>query len=192
MRLTMKTKKHLLNILLAQVLIVVLYFSVSSVDYITFARDWTGRISVFLLVLSLAFTPAAHYFKRAKFLRPYRRNIGVWGFVFAAVHVGIWVALEYAFDWSGMLNEIQGNTFIIVGLVSFVLMIPLAITSTNGWIRKLKVKKWTVLHTMTYIITPLAIVHHFMAQKTDVTEPIVYGLITLILFYWRFKNVENP
>jgi sulfoxide reductase heme-binding subunit YedZ len=102
----------------------------------------------------------------------------------------VWIVLEFAYDWALMWDEITGNLFILLGVLAFVLLLPLAITSNRWGLRRLGYRPWQSLHTATYIAVPAVIAHHFMAQKSDVVEPILMGLVLVLLLVWRYRHAH--
>tara|TARA_B110000914_G_C15449044_1_gene439946 strand:- start:97 stop:459 length:363 start_codon:yes stop_codon:yes gene_type:complete len=119
-----------------------------------------------------------------------RRNIGVWGFIYAAAHLVIWIVLEFYFDWALMFDEIKGNLFILLGILAFFLLLPLALTSNNRAVKYLSFRKWQLLHSLTYVAISGVIAHHFMAQKTAESEPLLMGLVLILVFIWRYRHAH--
>lgn len=184
------TRKHLLNIGLCLVLIWGIYDAQIGPDLVSNLRDFTGRYGAYLLLISLLFTPFSQRFTWVKRNLWMRRNIGVWGFIYAAAHLLIWITLEFYFDWALMFDEIAGNLFILLGILAFVLLTPLALTSNNRAVKYLSFRKWQLLHSVTYVAIPAVIVHHFMAQKTDVSEPLLMGLVLILVLIWRYRHAR--
>lgn len=188
--LPLTTRKHLVNIALCLFLIWNMYEAVMGPDVVSELRDFTGRYGAYLLLITLLFTPLSQRFKWVKRNLSFRRNIGVWGFVFAALHLIVWIVLEFAFDWALMLDEISGNLFILLGILAYLLLVPLALTSNHKMLRRMGYKRWQSLHTLTYVAVPAVIAHHFMAQKSDALEPILMGCVLLIILTWRYRNAH--
>jgi sulfoxide reductase heme-binding subunit YedZ len=159
-------------------------------DLVSDLRDFTGRYGAYLLLISLLFTPLSQRWSWVKRHLAMRRNIGVWGFIYAALHVLIWIMLEFYYDWQLMLDEIAGNLFILLGILAFLLLLPLALTSTHKAIKYLGYRKWQLLHTLTYVAIPAVIAHHFMAQKTATLEPLLMGLVLFLVLVWRYRHVR--
>jgi sulfoxide reductase heme-binding subunit YedZ len=166
------------------------YEALTGPDLVSDLRDFTGRYGAYLLLISLLFTPLSQRWNWVKRHVAMRRNIGVWGFIYAALHVLIWITLEFYYDWQLMLDEIAGNLFILLGILAFLLLLPLALTSTHKAIKYLGYRKWQLLHTFTYVAIPAVIAHHFMAQKTATLEPLLMGLVLFLVLVWRYRHAR--
>ena len=188
--LPMAARKHLLNLALCVALMWGIYEALTGPDLVSDLRDFTGRYGAYLLLISLLFTPLSQRWNWVKRHLAMRRNIGVWGFIYAALHVLIWITLEFYYDWQLMLDEIAGNLFILLGILAFLLLLPLALTSTHKAIKYLGYRKWQLLHTFTYVAIPAVIVHHFMAQKTATLEPLLMGLVLFLVLVWRYRHAR--
>jgi len=116
--------------------------------------------------------------------------LGLFAFFYATMHFITYIWLDQFFDWQEILIDIPKRPFITIGFVSFVLLIPLAVTSTNAMQRRLK-KKWKVLHRLVYIIPVLVIVHFIWSLKADYTEPFIYAVIFFILMVMRSAHAEK-
>jgi len=184
------TRKHLLNLGLCLALIWGMYEAITGPDLVSDLRDFTGRYGAYLLLISLLFTPLSQRWKWVKRHLAMRRNFGVWGFIYAAVHLLIWITLEFYYDWQLMLDEIAGNLFILLGIFAFVLLFPLALSSSHRAIKYLGHRQWQMLHTATYVAIPAVIAHHFMAQKTATLEPLLMGLVLVLVLAWRYRNAR--
>jgi len=187
---SLSTRKHLINIMLGLGLIWGSYDAVMGPDLVSELRDFTGRYGAYLLLISLLFTPLSQRWNWVKRNLSMRRNIGVWGFIYAAVHLLIWITLEFYYDWQLMLDEIAGNLFILLGILAFILLLPLAITSNHRALKYFGYRKWQMLHTFTYIAIPAVIAHHFMAQKSDILEPLLMGLVLVLVLFWRYRHAR--
>ena len=186
----MATRKHLLNIGLCLALIWGIYDAIVGPDLVSDLRDFTGRYGAYLLLISLLFTPLSQRWNWVKRNVSMRRNVGVWGFIYATVHVLIWITLEFYYDWALMLDEISGNLFILLGILAFILLTPLAVTSNHRALKRLGYRKWQMLHTFTYIAVPAVIAHHFMAQKSDTLEPLLMGFVLVLVLVWRYRHAR--
>jgi sulfoxide reductase heme-binding subunit YedZ len=149
----------------------------------------TGDTAVILLVLSLAITPLISLTKFHA-LAPSRRPLGVYAFAYAFVHVLIFVAVDYGLNWGLVLKTIIEKQFTIVGALTILMMIPLAITSTKGWQKRLG-KKWKTLHKLAYVIGPMAILHYVWALKADISLPLIFGAIIVILLILRLPYIKK-
>ncbi|HIG36427.1 MAG TPA: sulfoxide reductase heme-binding subunit YedZ [Oceanospirillaceae bacterium] len=188
--LPLSSRKHLLNIALCLALMWGIYDALMGPDLVSDLRSFTGRYGAYLLLVSLLFTPLSQRWLWVKRHLALRRNIGVWGFIYASVHVIVWIALEFAFDWQLMVDEIGGNLFILLGILAFVLLVPLAATSNRWGLKKLGYRSWQSLHSLTYIAIAAVMAHFFMAQKSDVLEPLLLGCVLVAVLLWRYRHAH--
>lgn len=156
----------------------------------------TGRHAITLLVLSLACTPLNTLFRWPELLKR-RRTLGLYAFLYASIHVLIFVDLDYGLAWSLIIQTIFEKPYIIVGVISFLLLIPLAFTSFDIWKIRLQ-KNWKRLHRMVYLIAPLVVLHFgwskkgdFFALQGEIVRPLIYGLIVLVLLIFRIPPVRR-
>jgi len=154
------------------------------IEYITHATgDWTLRF----LLITLAVTPIRKILNQPELIR-FRRLFGLFAFFYACLHLMIWVSLDKFFDPGEMWADIVKRRFITAGMTGLALMVPLAVTSTTGWIRRLGGKKWHRLHQLVYISAIAGVVHYYWLVKSDVRLPVLYGAILLLLLAWRIIN----
>jgi sulfoxide reductase heme-binding subunit YedZ len=111
--------------------------------------------------------------------------LGLFAFFYVCLHFATWIGLDKFFDWSEMWKDVQKRRFITVGFAGFILLIPLAITSTAGWIRRLGGKRWALLHRAVYLTAILGVIHYYWLVKSDVTKPLQYAWMVGILLAWR-------
>ena len=152
---------------------------VEPLQYITRATgDWT----LYFLCLTLAVTPLRRLSKW-NWVVKLRRMLGLYAFFYALLHFTTFLWFDHFFDVQEMLKDVVKRPFITVGFIAFVLLIPLAATSTNGMVRRLGGKRWQLLHKAIYVIAPLGILHFWWmkAAKHDFSQPILFGLIVLAL-----------
>lgn len=160
------------------------------------SEHFTGKWALRFLLLSLAITPAVKVL-RIGWLVTYRRLFGLFAFTYALVHLCIYFGLDIELDWSNLVEDVLDRIYITLGMLALLLMVPLAITSTKGWIRRLGNQRWRALHRLVYVIVVLGLIHFFMAVKQDIREPLVFAAIaTLLLGYrlvtaWRQRNQSN-
>jgi methionine sulfoxide reductase heme-binding subunit len=146
----------------------------------------TGLWTLRFLAITLAVTPVREI-TGLGVLGRYRRMFGLFTFFYACLHVGTWVGIDWFFDWSAMGEEIVKHKYIFVGMFTFALLIPLAVTSTKGWIRRLGGKRWNRLHRLVYLAAVGGTVHYLWAVKKDTLFPLFYlALFTLLLGYRAF------
>ncbi len=157
-------------------------------EYITRSiGDWTLR----LLLATLAITPLRKMTGWNWLLR-LRRMLGLYTFFYALLHLSAYVSFDHVFDVAEILKDIVKRPFITVGFTCLVLMIPLAVTSTNAMVRRLGAKRWQLLHRLVYLIAPLAVLHFWWMVKRDLTEPIIYALLlTGLLGYRLYSRVRG-
>jgi sulfoxide reductase heme-binding subunit YedZ len=156
----------------------------------------TGRHAITLLVLSLLCTPLNTLFGWKEPLKR-RRALGLYAFMYATVHILIFLELDYGLAWSLIIQNIVEKPYIIFGLITFLMLIPLAVTSFDIWKVRLK-KNWKRLHQTIYLIAPLAVLHFALSKKGDIfrlqgeiVRPLIYGLVILILLILRIPNVRK-
>ena len=143
----------------------------------------TGLWTMRFLAITLAVTPLRQTFNLGP-LAKYRRMFGLFTFFYACLHVTTWVAVDWFFDWRAMVEEIVKHKYILVGMATFLTLLPLAITSTKGWIRRLGGARWNRLHRLVYVAAIGGTVHYLWAVKKDTFFPLVYfALFTLLLGY---------
>jgi methionine sulfoxide reductase heme-binding subunit len=151
------------------------------IEFITHTTgDWTLRF----LIITLAVTPLRKIPGLGPLIR-FRRMFGLFAFFYAFLHFSTWIGLDKFFDWHEMLKDVQKRRFITVGFTGFVLMIPLAITSTAGWIRRLGGRRWQILHRAIYLSAVAGVIHYYWLVKSDVRKPLEYAFIVAVLLVWR-------
>jgi methionine sulfoxide reductase heme-binding subunit len=143
----------------------------------------TGRWALKFLLLSLAITPVRRL-TGWNILIQYRRLLGLYAFFYASLHLVTYWAFDLGFAFGPMLGDIVKRPFITVGFASFLLMVPLALTSTKGWIRRLG-KKWALLHRLVYGAAIFAVVHFAWKVKVFTGDPVSYAAILTILLGFR-------
>ncbi len=149
----------------------------------------TGMYSLILLVLSLACSPAAN-FTGLKAVSSLRRPLGLYGFFYACLHLFNFIGLDYRFDFSLLREDVFGKVHIWVGLAALLLLLPAALTSTRGWMRRLG-KNWERLHWLVYPAALLSVLHFLLLVKADIREPVLYGVIVGLLLLLRLKWIKN-
>ncbi|WP_420009717.1 protein-methionine-sulfoxide reductase heme-binding subunit MsrQ [Xanthomonas sacchari] len=143
----------------------------------------TGLWALRLLLLTLAITPLRQLTGQSVLLR-FRRMLGLYAFVYATVHLAAYLGLDLRGYWTQIFEEIVKRPYITVGFLAWLLLVPLAITSTQGWMRRLK-RNWGKLHKAIYAIGVLAVLHFWWLVKSDIREPLLYGAILAVLLGWR-------
>ena len=151
------------------------------IEFITHATgDWTLRF----LIITLCITPFRKILRLPELIR-FRRMLGLFAFFYACLHFTTYIWLDKFFDLSEMWKDIAKRKYITVGFTAFLLLIPLAITSTAGWIRRLGGKRWQLLHRLIYFSAALGVIHYYWLVKSAVIRPLTYGAIVAVLLLWR-------
>jgi sulfoxide reductase heme-binding subunit YedZ len=154
------------------------------VEFIQHATgDWTLRF----LVITLCITPFRKLLKLPELIR-FRRMFGLFAFFYVCLHFLTYIGLDQVFDLSAMWKDIAKRPFITVGFTAFVLLIPLALTSTAGWIRRLGGRRWQMLHRAIYVSAVCGVIHYYWLVKSAVIRPLTYGAIVGLLLAWRFGD----
>ena len=142
--------------------------------------DWTLRF----LLITLSVTPFRKLTGQLWLVR-YRRMFGLFAFFYATLHFLTYIWLDKFFDLHEMLVDIAKRKFITVGFTAFLLLIPLAITSTSGWIRRLGGKRWNLLHRLIYVSALAGVIHYWWLVKADIRKPEQYATILTVLLGYR-------
>ena len=139
----------------------------------------TGMSALVLLLVTLAVTPLRRLTGWNPLVR-LRRPLGLFAFFYAALHVSVWAVLDLGLELRWVAEDIVQRPYITVGMTAFVLLLPLALTSTRGWIRRLG-RNWSRLHTLVYVSTALGIVHFYWLVKSDVRLPLLLATVYAVL-----------
>jgi len=148
-----------------------------------FTGDWTLR----LLLVTLAVTPLRRLLNLPDLIR-FRRMLGLFAFTYVCLHFLTYIGPDQAFDLGGMWKDVAKRPFITVGFLGFVLLIPLALTSTKGWIRRLGGRRWQALHRLIYVSALCGVVHYYWLVKSDHRLPLMYGAILSVLLLYRLAG----
>ncbi len=155
----------------------------------------TGRLAILWVMLSLSCTPLASIFGWKELIKR-RRTVGLYAFMMAAIHVTIFLGLDFGLNWKLIWQEIVEKRFIFVGAISFIGLSLLAATSFTYWQKTLK-KNWKRLHKIIYLIGPLVVIHYAWAKKGDlfslqgdIVKPLIYAVVVTILLILRIKPVK--
>jgi methionine sulfoxide reductase heme-binding subunit len=151
----------------------------------------TGRWTLRLLLVTLAITPIRRVTGWNRLIA-IRRMLGLFAFFYATLHFTIYLAIDQFFDWETIVEDVTKRPFITAGFAAFVLLIPLAATSTKGWIRRLG-RRWQQLHRLIYVSAILAVIHFIWKVKSDLRDPLFYATILAILLvaragYWMSRR----
>ncbi|MGJ7904216.1 protein-methionine-sulfoxide reductase heme-binding subunit MsrQ [Lysobacter sp. 1R34A] len=142
-----------------------------------------GLWALRLLMIALAVTPLRQLSGQAVLLR-FRRMLGLYAFFYASLHLTAYLALDLKGYWTQIFEEIAKRPYITVGFLAWLLLIPLAVTSTQGMMRRLG-RRWGQLHRLVYPIAVLAVLHFWWLVKSDIREPLLYAAILTLLLGWR-------
>jgi len=156
-----------------------------------FATRTTGVLALIFLLLSLCVTPLRKIIGQPWMVK-LRRMLGLYGFFYATLHLLTYVWFDKFFDFPAIGQDILKRPFITMGMGAFVLLMPLAVTSTQGWIKRLGGKRWNRIHTATYAAAAAAVIHYYMLVKADTREPIMFGLVLVLLLAYRVANKYLP
>lgn len=150
----------------------------------------TGKDALLLLVLSLAITPL-HTLTGWARLVPLRKWFGLYAFFYVCLHFLIFLGLDYVFNLQLIYQAIFEKPYALVGFVAFLLLLPLAITSTKGWMKRLG-KNWKRLHRLVYAAMVLGLLHYSWVQKADIREPLIWSGVVVVLYALRLPPVRRP
>ena len=158
---------------------------------IEFITRSTGTWTLVFLLITLSVTPLRHLTGRNQLIR-YRRLLGLFAFFYACLHFTTYIWLDQFFEWPAIVKDVIKRPFITVGFASFILLIPLAATSTHAMQRRLK-RRWQQLHRVVYLIAIGGVVHYWWLVKKDVTQPLLYAVALAVLLgfrlvYWRINH----
>jgi sulfoxide reductase heme-binding subunit YedZ len=142
--------------------------------------DWTLRF----LLITLAITPLRKLLNIPSLIK-FRRMLGLFAFFYATLHFLTYIWLDKFFNLHEILADVAKRKFITIGFTAFVLLIPLAITSTAGWIRRLGGKRWQALHRLIYFAAIAGVIHYLWLVKADIRRPVQYGIVLAILLLYR-------
>jgi sulfoxide reductase heme-binding subunit YedZ len=145
--------------------------------------DWTLRF----LIFTLCITPLRKILNLSELIR-FRRMLGLFAFFYVCLHFLTYIGPDQSFNLSSVWKDVFKRRYITVGFTGFVLLIPLAITSTAGWIRRLGGKRWQQLHRLVYVAAVCGVIHYYWLVKSAVIKPLTYGAIVVVLLLWRVGN----
>ena len=148
------------------------------------AEHFTGRWVLRFLMFTLAVTPVRQTLGW-NWLQKYRRMLGLFAFFYAALHLSIYFLLDLELVWGDLWADIVKRPYITIGMLAFLLLVPLAVTSTARMVKRLGGKRWAALHRTIYVIVVLGTIHFWMAVKRDITLPLVFALIFAVLLGYR-------
>ena len=154
--------------------------SANPIEFIThFTGDWT----LIFLLASLSVTPLRQISGWNELIK-YRRMLGLFAFFYAVLHFATYMVLDHFFDFQAIVKDVMKRPYVTAGFTGFVLMIPLAITSTAGMIRRLG-KRWQQLHRFVYVVGIAGVIHFYWLVKADIRRPVQYGAVLALLLGYR-------
>jgi len=158
-----------------------LALTANPIEYVThYTGDWTLRF----LLITLAITPLRMLLNRPAITR-FRRMLGLYAFFYGCLHMLTWLWWDRQFEISGMIEDVLKRLYITVGMTGFLAMVPLAITSTAGWVRRMGYKRWQKLHRLVYVSAVAGVLHYLWLVKSDKRLPLLYGSILAALLAVR-------
>jgi sulfoxide reductase heme-binding subunit YedZ len=151
---------------------------------VNFAILTTGLMALIFLMLTLAVTPLRKI-TGLNWLISFRRMLGLYAFFYACAHFLIFFSLDRGFSVSSTLHEIIKRKYLWLGIAGLLVMVPLAVTSTNAMIKRLGGKRWRTLHRLAYVAAVAGVIHYYMQVKADVRQPLVFAAVLAILLGYR-------
>jgi methionine sulfoxide reductase heme-binding subunit len=151
---------------------------------IEFLLRTTGVLALIFLLITLAVTPLRKIFGWNALIKV-RRMLGLYAFFYALIHLVTYSIFDKSLDLGAIVGDVWQRPFIAVGMLAFTLLVPLAVTSTNGMVKRLGGKNWTRLQKLTYLIAILGVIHFWMIVKSDVFYPALFGFVVLVLLGYR-------
>ena len=167
------------------------YWGSLGANPIEFFLRTTGILTLIFLFVTLAITPLRRLLGWNQLIK-FRRMLGLYAFFHGCVHLITYSIFDKSLDLRAIIGDIWQRPFIAVGMLALTLMIPLAVTSTNGMVRRLGGKNWQKLHRLIYLIAILGLIHYFWIQKSDYSYPILFSLVLAVLFGYRIFDKYRP
>lgn len=152
---------------------------------------WTGTTALILLMTTLAVTPLRRLTGWNRLVR-YRRLLGLWAFTYAVLHFLVWGLFDHQFTPAYMWEDIAERPYITVGTAALLILLALAITSPKRMVRRLGGKRWQALHRMVYVAAALAVLHFLWLVKADLTNPLIFAVILVVLLAARLPRRGRP
>jgi len=144
----------------------------------------TGVLTLTFLIITLSVTPLRKIFGWNPLIK-YRRMLGLYTFFYASIHLVTYSIFDKSLDLRAIVADVWQRPFIAIGMLAFTLLVPLAVTSTNGWVKRLGGKRWAKLHKLSYVIVILGVIHFWMIVKSDVFYPAIFALVVTVLLGYR-------
>ena len=181
----LKPSIFILSLVPFLVIIFKIYFNQLGPEPVKEITHFTGEWTLIFICLTLAMTPLKILTNSPIWIK-FRKMLGLFVFFYATLHMLIYVVIDYRLDFQSILKDIMTKKFIFIGFSAWVLLLPLSLTSSKKAIYLLK-DKWKKIHKLIYVIAILSIIHFAWLVKKDLTEPLIYGIIIIILLLFRVK-----
>jgi sulfoxide reductase heme-binding subunit YedZ len=149
----------------------------------------TGKAAIVLLVLTLSVTPF-YTVTGFKPILPIRRTLGLYTFLYVSIHFLIFIGVDYGFNLTLLKGAIFEKRYALVGFAAGLMLLPLAITSTRGWMKRLG-RRWKQLHRLVYLASLLAVFHYIWLVKSDIRQPLIFGTVVVLLLIARIPRVRK-
>ena len=156
-----------------------------------FATTTTGMLTLIFLSLTVAITPLRKIFGLNSLVK-LRRMVGLFAFFYGSLHLLTYIWFDRGFNLLSVVPDVVGRPFILAGMLAFLLMVPLAITSTNKMVKRLGGKRWAKLHQLVYLSVIAAVVHFWMLVKSDIRLPLTFAFIVVFLLGYRLVTKYAP
>jgi len=153
---------------------------------VEFIEHATGDWAIRFLLITLAVTPLRKIFNQPLLTR-FRRMLGLFAFFYVVVHLMMYLTFDQMFDVKAIFADVAKRLYIMAGTAGLLMLIPLAVTSTAGMVRRMGPKNWQRLHRLIYFATLAGVIHYYWLVKSDVREPLMYGGILLVLMLFRLR-----
>jgi len=154
---------------------------------VEFVTRCTGVLTLIFLVITLMVTPLRKIFGWNWLLKQ-RRTLGLFAFYYGSAHLLTYLAFDRDWHLGTVVADVYKRPFIAIGMASYLMMVPLAVTSTNAMIKRLGGKRWALLHRLTYYIAIGGVIHYVMIVKSDITYPMIFAAAVVILLGYRVVN----
>src|SRR5574339_682633 len=156
-----------------------------------FITHTTGALTLIFLLLSLAVTPLLKIFQQSWLIK-FRRMLGLFAFFYGCLHLLTYLWFDKAFAFAAIPHDVAKRPFIAFGMLSFFLMVPLAITSTNKMVKRLGGKRWSRLHKVVYLAAIAGVLHYYLLVKADIRKPVAFGVVLAVLLGYRLFKKYIP
>lgn len=167
------------------------WFGKLGANPVEFFLRTTGVLTLLFLLFTLSITPIRKIFGWNHWIK-FRRMLGLYAFFYGCLHLTTYLVFDRGVDLTGTVNDVIQRPFIAIGMTSFFLMIPLAITSTNGMVKRIGGKNWQRLHRLTYVAAIGGVIHFWMIVKSDIFYPALFGLVLAVLLGYRIYLSQKP